>query len=296
MDGAGIPTARWRAAASRTARALLALVDELGGRCVVKADGLALGKGVIVCDDVDEARAAIAACFDEQRFGAAGDQVLVEERLEGREVSVLGAHRLAQHPRPPRRARLQAHRRRRRRPQHRRHGRGRRRRPASTAPFIERVERDGAAPLRRRARARWARRSSGCLYAGLMLTADGLRVLEFNARFGDPETQVRAARARRRRARALLVDCAAGDARARDRAARPSPAARSAWCSLPPGYPGAPRTRRRHHRARRRSTRTSSPSTRAPAATATAACAPPGAACSACRRGASVDGGPAARV
>ncbi len=74
MDGAGIPTARWQSGGAADRQRLLGLVDELGGRCVVKADGLALGKGVIVCDGVDEARAAIAACFDERRFGAAGDR------------------------------------------------------------------------------------------------------------------------------------------------------------------------------------------------------------------------------
>ena len=94
MDRAGIPTARWRACSSRAEG--MGFVEELGGRCVVKADGLAKGKGVVVCDDAAEAEGALRACFDEGRFGAAGARAVIEERLSGREVSVFaicdGAH------------------------------------------------------------------------------------------------------------------------------------------------------------------------------------------------------------
>ncbi|HEY8756374.1 MAG TPA: phosphoribosylamine--glycine ligase [Candidatus Dormibacteraeota bacterium] len=188
MDAAGIPTARWRSGGPADRKRLLALVDELDGRCVVKADGLALGKGVIVCSTIEEAHAAIAACFDEHRFGAAGDQVLVEERLEGREVSVLALtdsrnirvlpaardyKRIGDGDTGPNTGGMGAL-----SPP-----------PAADQRFIERVEREVLRPCVD-ALAEMGAPFAGCLYAGLMLTTDGMRVLEFNARFGDPETQV----------------------------------------------------------------------------------------------------------
>ena len=126
----------------------------------------------------------------EQRFGDAGRQVVVEERLTGAEVSVFGLSDGVRVRTPRARARPQAHLRRRSRAEHGRDGGGRAtggRRPVMPSP--------------RRSRARcWTPASNalrergtpfvGCLYAGLMLTRDGMRVLEFNARFGDPEAQV----------------------------------------------------------------------------------------------------------
>jgi phosphoribosylamine--glycine ligase len=208
MDAAGIPTARWKSGGPADRKRLLALVGELDGRCVVKADGLALGKGVIVCNDVEEAHAAIAACFDERRFGAAGDQVLVEERLEGAEVSVLALtdsrnirvlpaardyKRIGDGDTGPNTG-----------------GMGALSPPAGVDQrFMERVEREVLRPCVD-ALAEMGAPFSGCLYAGLMLTADGLRVLEFNARFGDPETQV-VLPLLSDDVLALLEDCAAGN-------------------------------------------------------------------------------------
>jgi phosphoribosylamine--glycine ligase len=188
MDSAAIPTARWVAGGADDRAALHGFIDDLKGRCVVKADGLALGKGVMVCDDVVQARAAVVTCLDEHRFGSAGDTVLIEERLSGAEVSVQalvdGADiRLL----PPAR-------------DYKRVG------EADTGPntggmgavtpppglghdLLGDIERDVLRPCVD-ALAAAGTPFSGCLYAGLMLTADGPRVLEFNARFGDPETQV----------------------------------------------------------------------------------------------------------
>jgi phosphoribosylamine---glycine ligase len=188
MDAAGIPTARWQSGGAGDRQRLLTLVDELEGRCVVKADGLALGKGVTVCDDVAAARGAIAACFDEHRFGSAGNQVLVEERLEGAEVSVLAltdSHNIRVLPAAR---------------DYKRAGDGDTGSNtggmgALTPPavadqdFLERVEAEVLRPCID-ALAEMGSPFAGCLYAGLMLTAAGMRVLEFNARFGDPETQV----------------------------------------------------------------------------------------------------------
>src|SRR4029077_7098430 len=86
MDAAAIPTARWHEAGD--VETAMRAVAERGGRCVVKADGLALGKGVAVCDDAAQARAAVEASLVGGRFGAAGRRVVVEERLDGPEVSV----------------------------------------------------------------------------------------------------------------------------------------------------------------------------------------------------------------
>ena len=182
----GIPTARFAtftdpAAARRFAR-------DLGGACVVKTDGLAAGKGAIVCATLDEADAAIAQCLERREFGAAGATVVVEEFMHGEEASFFVLGRRRRGAAAGGGAGPQDRLRRRPRPQHRRHGRvhaggGRRRRDA------------GARHARDRRARRWprwparARRITGVLYVGLMLTATGPKVVEFNCRFGDPECQ-----------------------------------------------------------------------------------------------------------
>src|SRR6202051_26663 len=72
MDAAGILTARWLAGEAADRAALSAFVADLGGACVVKADGLALGKGVVVCSSVEEAERALDECLAALRFGDAG--------------------------------------------------------------------------------------------------------------------------------------------------------------------------------------------------------------------------------
>jgi phosphoribosylamine--glycine ligase len=237
MDAAGIPTARWQSGGVADRQRLLALVDDLGGRCVVKADGLALGKGVLVCHDVSEAHAAIAACFDERRFGAAGNQVLIEELLEGAEVSILALtdsrnirvlpaardfKRIGDGDTGPNTG-----------------GMGGLTPPAGVdRPFIERVEREVLRPCIDEL-AEMGAPFSGCLYVGLMVTADGLRVLEFNARFGDPETQV-VLPVLSDDVLTLLSDCAAGSVTpGLAQAAEPSRAVGVVLAAA--GYPAAPR-------------------------------------------------------
>ena len=237
MDEANIATARWLSGNQTDRRRLLTLVDELEGRCVVKADGLALGKGVMVCDDVAQAHAAIAACFDEQRFGAAGNRVLVEERLQGPEVSVLAltdSHTLRVLPAARDFKRIG---------------------DSDTGPntggmgaltppagvddgLLDRVEREVLRPCVE-ALAELGTPFAGCLYAGIMLTAEGLRVLEFNARFGDPETQVLLP-VLSDDVLTLLSDCAAGSLTPGfAQAAEPSRAVGVVLAAA--GYPGAPR-------------------------------------------------------
>jgi phosphoribosylamine--glycine ligase len=237
MRSAGIPTARWRSGGAGERHTLLAFVDELGGRCVVKADGLALGKGVVVCDDAATAGSAIRDCFDERRFGAAGTTVLVEERLEGPEVSVLAltdsrSLRLL----PPAR-------------DYKRAG------DADTGPntggmgavtpphgvddaLAAMVEREVLRPCLD-ALAAAGSPFSGCLYAGLMLTADGLRVIEFNARFGDPETQV-VLPVLGEDVLQLLTDCAHGELAGGSASLAPQSCATGVVLAAH-GYPDTPR-------------------------------------------------------
>jgi phosphoribosylamine--glycine ligase len=189
MDGAGIPTAQWIAGNAEERGRLSAFAAERGGACVVKADGLALGKGVLVCDGVEEAEQALDACFNELRFGDAGAQVVVEERLSGAEVSVFGLSD-GRHIRTLVPAR-----------DHKRMfdadrgpntgGMGAIAPPPDIDPaaFAEEISRTVLGPCIDSLRER-GMPFVGCLYAGLMLTPDGVRVLEFNARFGDPEAQV----------------------------------------------------------------------------------------------------------
>ena len=179
-EAAGVSTARGRAFARTDPSAALAYAMGIApdGAVVVKADGLAGGKGVTVCATLDEAAAAIAA---------QPDAVIVEERLTGREASVIalcdGQHALAlpisrDHKRlldgdaGPNTGGMGAY---------------------SPLPDLPDERADALLDaFHRPVLAELARRGSpfrGALYAGLMLTADGPRLLEFNARFGDPETQ-----------------------------------------------------------------------------------------------------------
>lgn len=186
MDRAGVPTALWRSGDREHRNELVDFVLERGGECVVKADGLAAGKGVTVCDTRDEAMTALAECLDERRFGAAGDTVLVEERLQGPELSVFALcdgtrHHLLATARDYKRA----------------HdldrgpntgGMGAYAPAAEDPALLEEI----AARIIRPTVAALSDAGTpfvGCLYAGLMLTPAGPSVLEFNARFGDPETQ-----------------------------------------------------------------------------------------------------------
>jgi phosphoribosylamine--glycine ligase len=186
MEKYGIPTAR--AGTFSEAPPAKAFAESLGGRCAVKADGLALGKGVLICRAVAEAHQALDEILVRKAFGAAGAQVVVQELLEGPEISL---HALCD----GKTARLfptaQDHKRALDGDQGlNTGGMG----TYSPTPFLAPAElaRAGENIL-----APWVKGCAaegidfrGILYPGLMLTAQGPKVLEFNARFGDPETQV----------------------------------------------------------------------------------------------------------
>ena len=183
MERAGVPTARYKSFTDEDAAA--AYVRELGCACVVKADGLAAGKGVIVAASVEEALDGVHECFT--AFGDAGSTVLVEEMLEGPECSLLA---LTDGSCVVPLATSQDHK--------RAHdgdlgpntgGMG----VYSPVPIVTDEERAQMVEIMERVVAQLAKDGvpySGCLYGGFMLTKDGPKVLEFNARFGDPETQV----------------------------------------------------------------------------------------------------------
>lgn len=155
---------------------------------VVKADGLAAGKGVIVCDDRREAEAAIWQMMVDKTFGEAGSTVVIEERLAGSELSLLAfSDGKTVVTMPPARDHKRAY-----------DGDAGPNTggmgayapaPDISAALIRKVRKQVLQPVVDAMAARGTP-YVGVLYAGLMLTPDGLRVLEFNCRFGDPETQV----------------------------------------------------------------------------------------------------------
>ena len=215
-------------------------VRRRGGACVVKADGLAAGKGVAVCADPDQAERALVEIMRERRFGAAGDRVLVEERLVGSEVSYyvltdgrdlvsLGAARDYKRAADDDRGENTG-------------GMGACAPPPAFGEALEkRILEEIAAPTLRGMAAE-GHPYRGVLYIGLMIDAAGEpRVLEYNARFGDPETQALVLRTTGDLA-PLLASAARG---ALDPSAAP-PLAGAAVCVVlaARGYPRSPETGR----------------------------------------------------
>lgn len=185
MEKYGIPTAKYATFTDK--EAALAYLDANPAPIVVKADGLAAGKGVVVAMTTAEAREAVESMLSGNAFGAAGARVVIEEYLEGEEVSVLAFSdgktvlpmvsaqdhkRVFDDDKGPNTGGMGAY---------------------SPAPIytpqlagqvLQQVLQPAVDGMRQEGRL-----YKGVLYAGLMLTAQGVKVLEFNARFGDPETQ-----------------------------------------------------------------------------------------------------------
>ena len=155
---------------------------------VLKADGLALGKGVLICESLDEAREGVRQIMQEKRFGHAGDVMVAEEFLTGKEVSVLA---FADGKTVRTMTSAQDHKRAMDGDQGlNTGGMG----TISPSPFytkeIDAYCQEHIFTPTVKAMAREGRPFTGILFFGLILTADGPKVLEYNARFGDPETQV----------------------------------------------------------------------------------------------------------
>lgn len=185
----GIPTARFEVFTDAAkARDYARSLWEAGAGAVIKADGLAAGKGVVVASSYDEAAAAIDSILTDKSFGSAGDQVLIEECLQGEElsffaisdgknyVSLLAAQdhkRIFDHDEGPNTGGMGAY----------------TNPPLYTETLKAQILQEVIEPTIA------AMQQEGCpyqgvLYAGLMITAEGPKVLEYNARFGDPEAQV----------------------------------------------------------------------------------------------------------
>lgn len=180
-----IPTAAY--ATFDECDAACAYVKEQGAPIVVKADGLAAGKGVVVAETVEDALAAVKNCFD-GGFGAAGARVVIEECMTGPECSMLSfVSNGVSHPMAPAQ-------------DHKRAydgdkgpntgGMG----VYSPVPIATEEELAAMEAIMQRAaeatKKEFALDYRGCLYGGFMLTPEGPKIVEFNARFGDPETQV----------------------------------------------------------------------------------------------------------
>ena len=184
MEKAGVPTAAWKSFTDEDACA--AYVKELAGPCVVKADGLAAGKGVIVANTTEEALEGVHECFS-GHFGDAGRTVVVEEMLKGPECSLLaltdGTTLVPLATSQDHKRALDGDR------GLNTGGMG----VYSPVPILLPGELDRMVEIEQKVVDELRREGitySGCLYGGFMLTKDGPKVLEFNARFGDPETQV----------------------------------------------------------------------------------------------------------
>jgi phosphoribosylamine--glycine ligase len=183
---ADVPTADYRV--FRDAKAAITfLKDREDTPVVVKADGLAAGKGVVVCDNREQALAAVERIGVQKEFGTAGNQLVIEERLHGQEASVLAltdGHTIL--TMPACQDHKQAH-------------------DGDTGPntggmgaycptplitdqMLQKVEEKVLVPTIHQMK-RSRRPFRGVLYAGLMITSQGVKVLEYNVRFGDPECQ-----------------------------------------------------------------------------------------------------------
>ena len=186
MQKYGIPTAKYEVFTEMNAA--LAYLETAPIPTVIKADGLALGKGVIIAQTRDEAKEAVISMMQDKKFGKSGEQIVIEEFLEGPEVSVLSFtdgktvvpmissmdHKRAKDgdeglntggmgtiaPNP-----------------------------YYTKDVADRCMKEIFLPTMQAMNAE-GRTFKGCLYFGLMITKDGPKVIEYNCRFGDPETQV----------------------------------------------------------------------------------------------------------
>lgn len=232
MEAAGVPTARFRVYTdSETA---IEELDTFGFPVVIKADGLAAGKGVVIAQTQAEAEAVIRDMLDGGRFGAAGAEIVVEEFLDGEEASVFalcdGEHvvllpaaqdhkRVFDHDEGPNTGGMGAY------------------TPAPIATYdVMRFTKESIVlPVLRELKSRGIV-YKGVLFCGLMIGRKGVNVLEFNCRFGDPETEV-VVPSIASDIVPILMACAEGTLRDELVALRTEAAATVVMAS--PGYPGS---------------------------------------------------------
>jgi len=188
MERHGIPTASFRVFEADEYEAAGDYLDEVGAPVVVKADGLAAGKGAFVCSTLEEAHDALDEIVRDRAFGQAGDQVVVEEKMDGEEVSIFaltdGTHYVLLTPSQD----------------HKPIGEGGTGpntggmgafspAPIVDGPLLNRICREIVEPTLEGMQEEGTP-YRGVLYCGLMITDEGPKVVEYNCRLGDPEAQV----------------------------------------------------------------------------------------------------------
>jgi phosphoribosylamine---glycine ligase len=188
MKKYSIPTAKYEEFGSGQKDEVLSYLTVSDYPLVIKADGLAAGKGVIICNNHDEAKDAVEKIFTEKIFGSAGDKIVIEEFMHGLEASVFAVTDGVNFVCLPAAQ------------DHKRVGDGDTGKntggmgayaPAPLiTPQLQNVIDTKIIQPTLNALLAEGRRFIGCLYAGIMVTAEGPKVVEFNCRFGDPETQV----------------------------------------------------------------------------------------------------------
>jgi phosphoribosylamine--glycine ligase len=233
----GVPTARFRVCDSPDDALATIARGEFGFPLVIKADGLAAGKGVVIADDRDAAESAVLAMMVDRRFGEAGERIVIEELLVGHEASYFvladGTNvvplssaqdhkRIFDNDRGPNTGGMGAF-----APT-----------PLLTAPLEQRVLDEIVRPVLLGMQQEGTP-YRGFLYVGLMLTSAGPKVIEFNVRFGDPEAQVVLPMLDEDLS-SLLVAAAAGDLPSRAARFRSEPHVAVVLAAA--GYPDTPRT------------------------------------------------------
>ncbi len=188
MKKYGIPTAAYETFGSGDRAAAEKFIAGSNVPIVIKADGLAAGKGAVICESRDEALRVIDEMMEKKIFGAAGERIVIEEFMTGEEASVFalsdGEHIVLLSPAQDHKRILDG-------------DRGKNTggmgayapAPVMTPELMERVKTTIVLPTIRGMAAE-GRTYRGCLYVGLMITAEGPKVVEYNCRFGDPEAQV----------------------------------------------------------------------------------------------------------
>lgn len=187
MLSADVPTAKYIEFKSSMYDHAKDFIQQKKYPCVIKADGLAAGKGVVICNNSEEAETALKSFFIDRIFGKSGDKILIEEFLDGEEASVFAItdgnnficlpasqdhKRIGDNDTGKNTGGMGAY-----APA-----------PVITKQMLNEISVKIIAPTLQALKAQ-DRPFIGCLYAGLILTTDGIKVIEFNCRFGDPETQ-----------------------------------------------------------------------------------------------------------
>ena len=183
----GIPTAEYKEFESTQIKSALTFLKNSTYPVVIKADGLAAGKGVVICNNYSESEKTLNEIFVDNIFGESGNKVIIEEFLEGEEASILAItdgdefvllpssqdhKKIGENDTGKNTGGMGAY-----SPA-----------PVMTDKLLKHVEESIIKPALAGMKSE-GKKFSGCLYAGLMITNDGPKVIEFNCRFGDPETQ-----------------------------------------------------------------------------------------------------------